>query len=124
MQRRAMGFEKVAITGDAVQLPPGATARVAVRTDIASPKPAAIGTVGIRAEMLRGVHLTWPSPAGGDRRRWEGRWQSRWFLRRLRTGRTVGLACETRKRRRVAGALARGLGTRGRGQARCGAVVG
>src|SRR5262244_1036745 len=95
-----------------------------MRTEIAPAHPAAIVAVRIGAEMLRGVHLAWPSPAGGDRRRWEGRWQSRWCLRRLLTGRTVGLMGETRKRLRVAGALARGLGKRGRGQARCGAVIG
>src|SRR5215813_9545437 len=95
-----------------------------MRTEIAPAHPAAIVAVRIGAEMLRGVHLAWPSPAGGDRRRWEGRWQSRWCLRRLLTGRTGGLAGETRKRLWVAGARARGLGTRGRGQARRGAVVG
>ena len=78
-----------------------------MRTEIAPSHPASIVAVRIGTERLRGVHLTWPSPAGGDRRRWEGRWQSRWFLRRLRTGRTGGLVGKTRKRLRVAGALAR-----------------
>ena len=78
-----------------------------MRTAIAPAQPAAIVAVRMGAEMLRGVHLAWPSPAGGDRRRWEGRWQSRWCLRHLLTGRTGGLTGETRKRLRVAGALAR-----------------
>src|SRR5262249_61594193 len=78
-----------------------------MRTEMAPAHPAARVAVRIGAEMLRGVHLAWPSPAGGDRRRWEGRWQSRWCRRRLLTGRTGGLTGETRKRLRVAGALAR-----------------
>src|SRR5712691_11303035 len=58
MKDGAMGFEKVAPAAAAIQLSPRATARMTVRTDIASPKPAAIGTVGIRAEMVRGVDVT------------------------------------------------------------------
>src|SRR2546425_11266949 len=44
--------------------------RKSVGTDIAPVHPAPIVAVGIGAEMLRGVHLAWASPAGGDQ--WRG----------------------------------------------------
>src|SRR2546428_457919 len=113
MERRAVGLLEIALASRAVELPPRAAARMTIRTEIAPAHPASIVAVRMGAAMLRGVHLAWPSPAGSDRRRGEGGGQSRWFLRRLRTGRTVGLACETRKRRRVPGGLARGAATVG-----------
>src|SRR2546428_549471 len=89
-----------------------ASAGMPVGTEIARAHPAPIGAVWMWAAMPRGVHLARASPAGGDRRR-GGRWQSRWSLCCLLTGRTVRLPGETRKRLRVAGAFVRwrdGLG--------------
>src|SRR5207253_11412765 len=54
---RALGFEKVALTTATIQLPPRTTARMAIRADIAEPEPAAIPTVGIGTEMVRGVNV-------------------------------------------------------------------
>src|SRR5438093_885440 len=72
--------------------------------------------------MPRGVHLAWASPAGGDRRR-GGRWQSRWSLCRLLTGRTMRLPGETRKRLRVAGAFVRWRNGLGCPLIPCGAIA-
>ena len=49
MQDGAMGFEKVAPAAAAIQLSPRATARMTVRTDMASPKPAAINLLYLSA---------------------------------------------------------------------------
>jgi hypothetical protein len=116
MERRAVGLLEIALARRAVELPPGATTRMAVGTEIAQSPPALIGTGGIGAELLRGVHLARASPAGDDRQR-GGRWQGLWGLGRLLTGRTVWLVEEARKGLRGAGALARCLGS----QRRCGA---
>src|SRR5713101_10115930 len=109
MERRAVGLLEIALASRAVELPPGATTRMPVGTDIAEPYPAPIVTGGVRAEMLRGVHLARASPAGDDRQ-WGGRWQGLWSLDRLLTGRTGRLVEEARKGFRGAGALARCLG--------------
>src|SRR2546422_8008238 len=112
MERRAVGLLEIALASRAVALPPGATTRMAVGTEIAQPYPAPIVTGGVRAEMLRGVHLARASPAGDDRQG-GGRWQGLWGLGRLLTGRTVGLVEETCKGFGLLGALARwrdGLG--------------
>src|SRR5438128_7385436 len=79
--------------------------RKSVGTDIAPVHPAPIVTGGIGAEMLRGVHLAWASPAGGDQ--WRGGWGwGLWVLGLLLTGRTVRLVDEARKGFGVGGALA------------------
>ena len=76
-----------------------------VGTDIAPVHPAPIITGGIGAEMLRGVHLAWASPAGGDQ--WRGGWWwGFWVLGHLLTGRTVRLVAEARKGCGGGGALA------------------
>src|SRR5439155_4598813 len=59
---------------------------------------------------------------GGDRRR-GGRWQSRWSLCRLLTGRTMRLPGETRKRLRVAGAFVRWRNGLGCPLIPCGAIA-
>ena len=56
-QERAMGFEKVAPTAAAIQLSPGATVRMPVGADIASPEPAAIATGRLGTEMVGGVDV-------------------------------------------------------------------
>src|SRR5438128_6286307 len=101
-----MGLLEVAATAAAMQLAPGAVVGVTVGTDIAEPDPAPIGTGRMRTEMLRGLHLAWPSPRGH-----EAGWRAPGRLGCVRvsllTGGTGGRAGEARKRLRVAGALAR-----------------
>src|SRR5713101_7270590 len=106
MERRAVGLLERALASRAVELPPGATARMAVGTEIAQPHPAPIGTGGMRAEMLRGVHLARPSPRG-DHAGWRATGRLGGVCVSLLTGGTGGLAGEARKRLRGAGALAR-----------------
>src|SRR5215468_4303643 len=106
MKRCTMGLQNIPLTLAAIQLSPRATVGMTIRTEIAEPHPTPIRTVRIGAELLRGVHLAWASPPGGDRR-WRWRWQRHGFLRRLLTGGTAGLAGEARKRLGVAGTPAR-----------------
>src|SRR5215467_14008233 len=58
MKDGAEGLQKVAATGDAQQLAPGAPIGMAVGAEITPAHPAAIGTVRIRAEMRGGVDVT------------------------------------------------------------------
>jgi hypothetical protein len=110
---RAMRLQKIPLTWAAIQLSPGAAAGMTIRTEIAEPHPTPIRTVRIGTEMQRSVHLARASPVGGDRRWWDRRWQSLWFLRRLLAGRTGRLVDKAGKRLRVARALAGRLGRRG-----------
>src|SRR2546425_8530690 len=80
--------------------------RKSIGTDIAEPDPAPIGTVRMRAEMPRGVHVARPSPRRHDTG-WRATGWLGYGLVGLLTGGTEGLAGEARKRLRVAGALAR-----------------
>src|SRR5262245_38797038 len=77
-----------------------------IRADIAEPHAAPIRTVGMGAELLRGVDLTRASPGGGDRRWWRRWWRCHGFLRRLLTGGTWGLAGEAGKWLGIVRALA------------------
>src|SRR4029453_10054490 len=56
MQDRAEGLEKRAATGDAQQLPPGTTTRMAIGPEIAPADPAPIGTGWVGAEMRGGIY--------------------------------------------------------------------
>src|SRR2546430_15611630 len=69
MKDRAKGLEKVAVTGDAQQLPPGTTIGMAMSAEIPPAHPAPRGTVRVRAKMRRGVHLAAAPPRGHDARR-------------------------------------------------------
>src|SRR4029450_2018938 len=66
MQRGAMGFEEVALAGRAMQLPPGTTAGMAIRADVAETRPATIATIGVGTKMARGVDLTAAPPDGDE----------------------------------------------------------
>src|SRR5713101_3262558 len=112
MKDRAMGLEEVALTTAAMQLAPGGAAGMTIGAESTAPHPALIRTVRIRAEMLRGLHLARPSPRGHDAG-WRAPGRVGCIRVGLFTGGTGGLAGETRKRLRIAGALARwqaGLG--------------
>src|SRR5207253_477424 len=106
MQRRAVGLLEIAPTARAMPLAPRATVGMAIGTDIAQPHPAPIGTGGMRAEVPRGVHLA-RAATRGDLAGWRTTGRLGDVLVDLLTGGTGGRAGETRKRLRVAGALAR-----------------
>src|SRR5262245_16631840 len=107
MQRCAMGLQHIPLTLAAIQLSPGATVGMTIRTEIAEPHPTPIRTVRMGAELLRGVHVTRASPTGDDRRWRRWRRRRRGFLRRLLPGARGGFAGEARKRVGGAGTLVR-----------------
>src|SRR6516162_2439110 len=71
MKDRAQGFEKIAATHDAQQLPPGTAIGMAIGVEIPPAHPAPVGTVRIGAEMACGVALA-ASPPGGHHARGRG----------------------------------------------------
>src|SRR5215467_10480434 len=77
------GLQKIATTDDTQQLPPGAPIGMAISAQIAPADPAPIGTVGVRAEVHRGVDVAAPPPRGH-----EAGWRC---CRGLRTGSDGGL---------------------------------
>ena len=52
VKERAEGLEKIAVTGDAQQLPPGASIGMAIGAQIAPAHPAVIGTVRVGTKMV------------------------------------------------------------------------
>src|SRR2546425_11796760 len=97
MQWGAMGFEKVASAGGAVELPPGATAGMAVGLQIPPACPTIIGTACMRTEMTLSIHLTRAS-ACGDGQWWRSSRRSLGMhVHPLLTGGTAGLVEETWK---------------------------
>src|SRR5215471_16567438 len=58
MAQGAVMLWKVTFPGRTVELPPRATAGMAVGAQVAQPHPAAIVTVRMRAKMPGGIHLT------------------------------------------------------------------
>src|SRR6266478_3812490 len=97
MQRRAMSLKKVATTAATMELPPGAIAGMAIRTDVAETSPAAIATIGGRTKMVRGVDLT-AAPPDGDEPGWRGAGRLTAQGDVLRTGVTLGFTGEPGKR--------------------------
>lgn len=97
MKRRAMGLKKVAAAAAAMELPPGATAGMAIGADIAQTGPAAIATIGVGTEMRRGVDLT-AAPPQGDEPWWQGTGRLTAEVNVLLTGVTVGLTGEPLKK--------------------------
>jgi hypothetical protein len=95
MQRRAVGLLAIATAAGAMPLSPGATAGMTIGAEIAEPHPALIRTVGMRAAMPRGIHLTRPSPRGYDAG-WRATGRLGDVLVGLLTGGTGGLAGEAR----------------------------
>src|SRR5262249_16577507 len=66
MKNCAKGLQKIAATGDAQQLPPGTATRMPIGAEIPPAHPAAIGTVGVGAEMRGGIHVATAPPCGHD----------------------------------------------------------
>src|SRR5215471_4163103 len=91
MEWRAVRLQKIALARRAVELPPGTTVGMAIGAEVAPVHPAPIVAGGIRAEMLRGVHLARPSPRGHDTE-WRATGQLGDVLVGLLTGGTWGLA--------------------------------
>jgi hypothetical protein len=92
----AEGLEKIAPTGDAQQLPPGAPVGMAVSADIAPANLATIGTVWVGAEMREGIHLAEAPPCGHDAG-WRGAGYLWTEVAGMRTGgamRLFGEACK------------------------------
>src|SRR5215813_6941440 len=105
MKDGAKGLEKKAATDDTQQLPPGATIGMAIGAEIAPADPAPIRTVGIGAEMVRGVDLTVASSRHDEARGWgcRGVWVGG---ARIGTGVAVRLGGEAHKGFQLAAALA------------------
>jgi|SRR5262245_31258336 len=106
VKQGAVGFLEITTAAGAMQLSSGAAAGMTVGADIASPDPALVGTVRMRAEVPRGVHLVPAAPCRGDRRRWGQRELNHGRLGSLLTGGTGRLISEARKGFRLVGALA------------------
>jgi hypothetical protein len=101
-----MRLHKVALTGRAVELAPGAAVRMAIGAQIAQTEPASVVTTGMRTKMPGGIDRTRVSVRRGHR---VGRYRKRRLGRcglSLTQG-TVGLVRQARKRcgRVSAGAL-------------------
>src|SRR5262252_209455 len=109
-----MMFGEIAVARRTVELPPGATAGMAVGTQVAQASPTAVVTARTRTEVLRGVNF-----AGAAVGRWHrfGRYRTRRFGMygvSLTQG-AVRLLRQPLKRFRLVGALTLGLeGRRGR----------
>src|SRR5215475_9982245 len=99
MKHRTMGFEKVRLAYDALQLPPGATAGMAVGAEIAPSYPVIIRAGLLGTVLLRGVDRSRASALSDEHRRWgqQGRV-------------TVGLALLTGRAGRLFGQAGKGLG--------------
>jgi hypothetical protein len=105
MKDGAEGLKKIAATGDAEQLPPGAPIGMAIGAEIAPAHPAAIGTVRVGAEMAGGVDLTPTSARHDDAWGWGCRGVGV-GVARIGTGVAVRLGGEAHKGFRLAAALA------------------
>src|SRR5215475_12504077 len=68
MKDGAEGLQKIATTDDTQQLPPGTATGMAISAEIAPAHPAPIGTVRVRAEVRRGIHLAAAPSRGHDAR--------------------------------------------------------
>jgi hypothetical protein len=58
MQERAVRLEKIALTSRAVEFPPGATPRMAIRTQGAQAHPPAVIIARKRTKVMGGINLT------------------------------------------------------------------
>src|SRR5215216_7970715 len=103
MKQCAVGFLEITTAASAMQLSPGASAGMPVGADIALPYPASVGTVRMRAEVPRGVHLVPAATCRGDRRRWGRRELNHGRLGGLLTGSTGRLVSEASKGLRLVG---------------------
>src|SRR5262249_43344105 len=101
VKERAKGLEKVATADHTQQLPPGTAIGMAIGAEIPPAHPVPIGTVGVRAEMVPGVHLALAATGGGDPWRWRSRGSDRRGWRCLRIRDTLVFVGETGKHLRL-----------------------
>src|SRR5437899_325289 len=87
MKDRPEALQKVAATGDAEQLPPGAPIGMAIGAEIAPAYPAPVRTVCIGTAMGRGIDLT-----GASLRHHPARWRRAGGLWARATGVRTGVA--------------------------------
>jgi hypothetical protein len=92
-----MRLKKVAAVAAAMELPPWATAGMAIRTDVAETSPATIAAIRVRTEMVRGVDLT-AAPSYKDELGWRGAERLSAQVAVLLTGVTVRFPSEPLKR--------------------------
>src|SRR5919108_4968978 len=97
MQRRVMRLKKVAAAAAAMELPPGAAAGMAIRTDVAETGPATIAAIRVGTEMVRGGDLT-AAPSYKDELGWRGAGRLSAKVAVLLTGVTVRFPGESLKR--------------------------
>src|SRR5262245_44635052 len=95
MKDGAMGFEEVALTTVAIQLPPRAPAGMTIGRESAQPAPAAIAPVGIGTALLGGVDVAPAATCRDNTRR--GARRLTVSCDGLLTGVAVGFTSETRK---------------------------
>jgi hypothetical protein len=105
MKDRPVGLLELAMTRHTLELPPRLTAGMPIGTDVATSRPAGIGTVRARTKLLLGVDGALASARGGDQRWWGTRGLRR-GISRLFPGSTEWLVEEARKGFGVFGALA------------------
>jgi hypothetical protein len=101
MQQRAMGFQKVLLAAQTLELPPATAVGIAMGSQIAPSHPAIIDAARLGTELPRGVHVAWPSLRGGKQRGRKREGLGR--CRHLLTDGTRGFVGEARKRRGVSG---------------------
>src|SRR5499433_2912561 len=108
MKDGAVVLRNVASARGTLELPPGATIRMAIGTQIAPSQPAAITTAGMGTEVPGGVHRAGAAVGRGHGLGWHGRWGlgMRGFVRTQGTRRFVRQTCQ---RLGLVGACALGL---------------
>src|SRR5215475_5157942 len=105
MKNRAVVLRNVASARGTLELPPGATIRMAIGPQIAPAQPTAIATAGMGTEVPGGVHRAGTAVGRGHRLGWHWRWRLGMCGFLLTQG-TRGLVRQARKRFGLGGALA------------------
>jgi hypothetical protein len=105
----AVRLREISIARDTLQLAPGLTAGVPIRTDVAASEPAMIGAIVIRTEVLRGVDGASAPSGEGEESRWRP-CRLGAGIAALRTGLAERFVDESGKGLRLFGACASALG--------------
>src|SRR5215475_14863242 len=108
MKNRAVVLRNVASARGTLELPPGATIRMAIGPQIAPAQPTAIATAGMGTEVPGGVHRAGTAVGRGHRLGWH--WRGRLGMGRfVLTQSTRRCVRQARERLGRGGALALGL---------------
>ena len=70
MENGAICFIEITLARDALKLPPGLAAGMAIGADVTAPKPAAIGAIRGWTEMTRRIDGAPAATGEDDERRW------------------------------------------------------